>query len=56
LPEFHADAIRRLGARGIRPSSKPCSSDAIAVCLQTMDEWDSTEVRIYELIQRPEDA
>jgi transcription elongation factor Elf1 len=27
-----------------------------AVCLQTMDEWDSTEIRVYKLIQRPEDA
>ena len=26
------------------------------VCLQTMDEWDSTEIRVYKLIQRPEDA
>ena len=26
------------------------------VCLQTMDTWDSTEVRIYKLIQRPEDV
>jgi hypothetical protein len=23
---------------------------------QTMDEWDSTKIRIYKLIQRPEDA
>ena len=26
------------------------------VCLSIMDTWDSTEVRIYKLIQRPEDA
>jgi hypothetical protein len=26
------------------------------VCLQTMDDWDSTEIRVYKLIQRPEDA
>lgn len=26
------------------------------VCLQTMDKWDSTEIRIYKLLQRPEDA
>ena len=26
------------------------------VCLQTMDEWDSTEIRVYKLIQRSEDA
>ena len=26
------------------------------VCLLNMDTWDSTEVRIYKLIQRPEDA
>jgi len=26
------------------------------VCLQTMDEWGSTEIRVYKLIQRPEDA
>ena len=26
------------------------------VCLQTMDTWDSAEIRIYKLIQRPEDA
>jgi hypothetical protein len=23
---------------------------------QTMDEWDSTKIRIYKFIQRPEDA
>ena len=23
---------------------------------QTMDEWDSTKIQIYKLIQRPEDA
>jgi hypothetical protein len=26
------------------------------VCLQIMDKWDSTEVPVYKLIQRPEDA
>jgi hypothetical protein len=26
------------------------------VCLQTMDEWDLTEIRVHKLIQRPEDA
>jgi hypothetical protein len=26
------------------------------VCLQIMDKWDSTDVPIYKLIQRPEDA
>ena len=26
------------------------------VCLLNMDTWDSTEVRIYKLVQRPEDA
>jgi hypothetical protein len=26
------------------------------VCLRIMDTWDSAEVRIYKLIQRPEDA
>jgi transcription elongation factor Elf1 len=26
------------------------------LCLQTMDKWDSTNVPIYKLIQRPEDA
>jgi hypothetical protein len=26
------------------------------VCLQIMDTWDSTEIRIYKLIHRPEDA
>ena len=26
------------------------------VCLQTMDEWASTESRIYKLVHRPEDA
>jgi hypothetical protein len=26
------------------------------VCLRIMDTWDSTEARIYKLVQRPEDA
>ena len=26
------------------------------VCLQIMDKWDSANVPIYKLIQRPEDA
>jgi transcription elongation factor Elf1 len=26
------------------------------VCFQPMEAWDSTEIRIYKLIQRPEDA
>ena len=26
------------------------------VCLQIMDKWDSNDVPIYKLIQRPEDA
>jgi hypothetical protein len=26
------------------------------VCLQIMDRWDSTDVPIYKLLQRPEDA
>ncbi len=26
------------------------------VCGQTMDEWDSSAVRIYKLVHRPEDA
>ncbi len=26
------------------------------VCGQIMDKWDSTDVRIFKLIQRPEDA
>jgi predicted Zn finger-like uncharacterized protein len=26
------------------------------VCLQTMDTWDSTEIRIYKLIQRPDET
>jgi transcription elongation factor Elf1 len=26
------------------------------VCLKIMDQWDSTNVPIYKLIQRPEDA
>jgi hypothetical protein len=26
------------------------------VCIQIMDKWDSTDVPIFKLIQRPEDA
>jgi predicted Zn finger-like uncharacterized protein len=26
------------------------------VCLQTMDTWETTEVRNYKLVHRPEDA
>ena len=40
--------------------SRRCKSDSniakCIVCLQTMDKSDSTNVAIYKLIQRPEDA
>ena len=26
------------------------------ICLQIMDKWDSTDVPIYKLIQRPEES
>ena len=41
-----------------RPRLSKIGSNIVkcVVCLQTMDEWDSTEMRVYKLIQRPEDA
>jgi len=38
---------------GPTPSEQLCLDTKCEVCLQTMDGWDSTEIRIYKLIQRP---
>jgi hypothetical protein len=43
----------------LRPRSKSERESNIAkcvVCGKIMDQWDSTEVRIFKLVHRPEDA
>ena len=32
------------------------NSAKCTVCLQVMDRWDSANVPVYKLVQRPEDA
>jgi hypothetical protein len=39
-----------------RRSKSDSNIATCVVCLQIMDKWDSTNVPIYKLIQRPEDA
>jgi hypothetical protein len=48
------------GAAAAWPLGTRASAQEIAAARlagrQTMDEWDSTKIRIYKFIQRPEDA
>jgi transcription elongation factor Elf1 len=39
-----------------RRSENESNSTKCLVCLQIMNTWDSTDVPIYKLTQRPEDA
>jgi transcription elongation factor Elf1 len=39
-----------------RLAKRDSSTAKCVVCLQIMDQWDTTEVPTFKLIQRPEDA
>jgi len=41
--------------RAQRPA-RESNAAKCTVCLRIMDQWDSTEVPTYKLVQRPEDA
>jgi predicted RNA-binding Zn-ribbon protein involved in translation (DUF1610 family) len=63
IPEGHTFFCPNCGAlyavTHSRPRSKGERENNIAkcvVCGKIMDQWDSTDVRIFKLVHRPEDA
>jgi predicted Zn finger-like uncharacterized protein len=51
----HCGALYSVTHSGLAKTAESNVAKCV-VCGRTMDKWDSTTVRIYKLVHRPEDA
>jgi predicted Zn finger-like uncharacterized protein len=60
IPEGHSFFCPHCGALYAVTHSRLSKSDSnvakCVVCGKIMDQWDSTDVRIFKLVHRPDDA